>query len=727
MKKHLSFILAALAIVSMLIFTGCEADPVSVSSISLNKTELSLVLGSTARLEATTSPSNATVGTGITWSSENAEIASVDNDGNVTSESLGETIITAKTDNGKEAKCTVKVNPVITTGISFEKSTMTIERTAEPFKVNVVFTPSNTTDKSVSWSSSKQEVATVSTEGLITPVATGTTVIKAVHGKFEAEFTLEIVDVINEAGKLKAKLTSKDLLNTKSLRVSGSLNDTDYATIYYLANLTDLDLKLTDSTDMKYINPKTENLILPANMTTIAAQKFYSIPLKSIELPEGLTTIGDYAFWKTQLTSISIPGTVTTFGAYPFYECTKLATVNFGEGITEIPAWILSDMTSITRVSLPSSLKTIGAGAISGTAITEITIPDSVTTIGEAAFQQCTQLTSLTIPENVTAIPDNMCWNATGLANLSLPSTLQSIGKWAFLQTSLTSLTVPDSVTSIGEQAFYGCKQLATVVLGAGLTTIEPNTFYEAGITSLTFSASPDAKLTTIKEGAFSNIPVTELNLPDKITSIGNFAFQGCYGIQELHLPSELNTIGNFTFLDCKNLKTVNLPDKLTSIGEEAFSQCPLVFKDNILKMPANLQTIGENAFGMNKSIKALNLNGKLTTINEGAFLWLDGLTEVTIPASVTKMTDAWPTKLTKMTFLGTTPPELIISTMKDSEGVIKPQAPNRTWMPTALVNVPLGSEETYKNSTWFKGDQYKETFGDQHIPCFAPENVNKK
>ena len=92
--------------------------------------------------------------------------------------------------------------------------------------------------------------------------------------------------------------------------------------------------------------------------------------------------------------------------------------------------------------------------------LTSITIPNSVTSIGEWAFHS-TSLTSITIPNGVTSIDDYACYYCTSLTSVNIPDSVTSIGQSAFSGCiSLTSINIPNSVTSIGDYAFYGCNSL---------------------------------------------------------------------------------------------------------------------------------------------------------------------------------------------------------------------------------------------------------------------------
>ena len=148
---------------------------VEVSSISLNKASDTIKVGGTTQLTATISPSNAT-NKSVTWTSSDSTIAVVTN-GLVTGKKAGTVTITAKTNNGKTATCTVTVI-VEATGVSINKSSASVYE-GETVQLSATISPSNVTNKTITWTSSDTSVATVSTSGLVTTKKAGTATITA--------------------------------------------------------------------------------------------------------------------------------------------------------------------------------------------------------------------------------------------------------------------------------------------------------------------------------------------------------------------------------------------------------------------------------------------------------------------------------------------------------------------------------------------------------------------
>ena len=267
----------------------------------------------------------------------------------------------------------------------------------------------------------------------------------------------------------------------------------------------------------------------------------------------------------------------------------------------------------------------------------------SVTSIGSAAFYDCTGLTSITIPNSVT-----------------------SIGEQAFrICTGLTSITIPNSVTSIGEQAFSGCKfsniyfdDIATICNGvwSALPRASAVNLYLNGelITELVI---PDG-ITTIGNYAFQNCTgLTSVTIPNSVTSIGNFAFRDCTGLTEVTIGENVATIGGETFWGCTGLTSITIPNSVTSIGYAAFNDCTGLTEVTIGE---NVATIGQHAFEDCTGLTNLTIPNSVTSIESFAFNGCTGLTSITLGNGVTSIGGSAFSicdKLSTITCNATTPP----------------------------------------------------------------------
>ena len=151
---------------------------VSVTSVSLSKTSAELTIGNTLQLMATVSPSNATDKT-VTWSSSSTTVASVSPTGLVTAIAEGSSNITASC-GGKSATCKITVvkPTVAVTSVELDQTDITLKK-GDSQTLKATVKPDNATDKNVTWTSSKTDVATVDNAGKVTAVAKGAATITA--------------------------------------------------------------------------------------------------------------------------------------------------------------------------------------------------------------------------------------------------------------------------------------------------------------------------------------------------------------------------------------------------------------------------------------------------------------------------------------------------------------------------------------------------------------------
>ena len=153
-----------------------------------------------------------------------------------------------------------------------------------------------------------------------------------------------------------------------------------------------------------------------------------------------------------------------------------------------------------------------------GTEITNVVVESDVTYIGSRAFSDCTELTSAAIPNSVTRIGNAAFYCCTGL----------------------TIITMPDSVTSIGETAFYRCTGLKKVYISDMTAWL-----------NISFGDNSSNPLYYSHDLYLNDELVTNLVIPNGITSINPYAFSGWLGLTSITIPDSVTSIGDYAFFGC--------------------------------------------------------------------------------------------------------------------------------------------------------------------------------
>ncbi|MDE7338355.1 MAG: leucine-rich repeat protein, partial [Bacteroidales bacterium] len=248
-------------------------------------------------------------------------------------------------------------------------------------------------------------------------------------------------------------------------------------------------------------------------------------------------------------------------------------------GSVVIPSMVTYDGTtySVTSIKQGAFLNCSG--------LTSVTLPESVTYIGWSAFKGCSGLTSVTLPESVDTIDMNAFYGCTSISSplynskvfaympqnysgeYAIPDGIQSIAPTAFYEcTGLATVTIPESVTTIGEEAFGYCSGLTSVTIPHSVTSIGSKAFYSCSGLTVYYTGNIAQWCgiefgQTISNNAWSlyidNVKVTDLLIPDGMSSIGNRAFERCSGLTSVTIPNSVTSIGHSAFWGCSGLTSV--------------------------------------------------------------------------------------------------------------------------------------------------------------------------
>ena len=283
----------------------------------------------------------------------------------------------------------------------------------------------------------------------------------------------------------------------------------------------------------------------------------------------------------------------------------------------------------------------IPAGAFAGcTSVEAIYLPDGVQEVGRGAFGGCTALHSI---YSINSVDDYKA--------LVIDGTLCAVAP-----AKLTEHTIPAGITKIGAGAFSGCKTLKKVVIPEGVKEIEagafedcenleyikiPNSLTIFGGDIITGTCNENFGLDISSDHPNVLIYATSDNKPLDLYNDDNILAQtfsngiGLVFYWKLQIPSS-------AFYSCNSLTNVGIPDCVTSIGYRAFSNCDSLTS---VVIPDSVTSIGERAFDYCDSLTSVTIGNGVTSIGESAFFYCRSLKEIyckptTPPAGGSEMFD---------------------------------------------------------------------------------------
>ena len=374
------------------------------------------------------------------------------------------------------------------------------------------------------------------------------------------------------------------------------------------------------------------------NVTEVGVMAFSGSPmLHAVEISSGVISVGTSAFEGcTALESVVIPNSVTRMGSQLFKGCSSLVNVTLPEGITQLSLNMFRDCTSLTQLDLPQSLTSIGASALKGcTSLVAIDVPEGVTDIGDEALSGCTSLSVITLSETLRSVGQSVFQDCSSLNQIAFPLSLNSIGQNAFQGcTSLsqvdvdsmtqwcrmhfenecanplsiganlyvagalvTNLVIPQDVTAIGNYAFYNDLALNSVTLPVSVTRVGTLAFAGCGNlarvdvadiggwSTIQFADTLANPLAIAKHLFVNDREVTELEIPEGSTTIGDFAFYNAVSLVSAIIPSTVQTVGKMAFYGTAMGEVFCLAAMPPAmVGTQSFSQAE--YQNAFLRVP---------------------------------------------------------------------------------------------------------------------------------------------
>ena len=301
------------------------------------------------------------------------------------------------------------------------------------------------------------------------------------------------------------------------------------------------------------------------SVTSIGYEAFSSCyGLTSVTIGNSVTYIGDYAFYRCSgLTSASVTWNAKNCSDFsssslaPFKDFTNIKTFEFGSEVERIPANLCYGLTGLTSVTIPNSVTEIGYDAFSGTAWYN-NQPDGLVYAGPVAYKYKGIMpsgTSIVLKEGTTGITASAFSGCSGL----------------------TSVTIPSSVKYIGSNAFSSSNELTEVVWNAESCNIDYNS--SSSESSHPFYSCPIIKLIVGDEVQqipsylmYKQIFLTSVTIPNSVTSIGRYAFDGCRGLTRIEAypnPAKVS-MGSDVFYNVPKDGTLHVLPKYLSAYQTA-------------------------------------------------------------------------------------------------------------------------------------------------------------
>lgn len=274
--------------------------------------------------------------------------------------------------------------------------------------------------------------------------------------------------------------------------------------------------------------------------------------------------------------------------------------LTFDGDITYIPKNMYYNKGKIQEVVMPNSVVSINEAAFSSfTSLEYIKLSDNLAEIGRQAFYNCQTLVSVTIPNSVTVIREMAFGNCSSLVSVEMSDNIYEFEKNPFKSCPNLAEFKGSLVSNDGRCIVLNNKILSFAPYGLSSYDI-PNNVTSIGDYAFNYSKSlasvtiPDS-VTEICSGAFDGCSsLVSVTIPDSVVSINSSAFYGCTSLVSAYIGSGVTSINSYTFYGCSSLDTVELPSNLAEIGDDAFKGCSSL---ETITIPNSVTAIGKGVF----------------------------------------------------------------------------------------------------------------------------------
>lgn len=497
-------------------------------------------------------------------------------------------------------------------------------------------------------------------------------------GSYAFSYNLFTTITIPEGIEYISGATFSGCSNLKSVFLPKTLKNIGYdafSACYALESIT-LPDKVESINSRAFSSSGLKEIIIGASIKTIESDAFLYLDNPKIKFKNKQVNEISGAPWQAQNAQIYW----TSDDSTPFY---FKGGVIYGFKPLDHDTIQSDDITEgYKKADIPAQINGVNVTAIADNAfagiktLTMITLPNTLTTIGNASFKGC-RLTSLELGDNVTSIGESAFEGNSTLSQVVFGSGINNIGDGAFSATESRikiklELKEVNSVTGSpwGASAaqiywrtedtscFYFDKSTGTLL---GFKPLDHTVSSEhTHSNNHTVASIPNeingVTVTKIANQAFKGVPITSLTLPNTITEIGDYAFYQTK-LTELEIPSSVISAGEYCFAQTSTLRAVTIPGSLSvlpaymffasgtapmtvtlnegliEIGTKAFASAAI----NTIEFPNSLETIGQESFQLSE-LTNVTIPFTVKNIGVGSFYSCKKLTTVNLPRNMTRI-----------------------------------------------------------------------------------------